>query len=353
MLFQRSSFLTRIVPLRAYCSFENHFVSSNFPSSETETSQKIVKVAFIGIPNSGKSTLINSLIGYNVCGVSRRTETTKEKLQAALTLEDTQIVFVDTPGIVKDSNLRKFKLGETFVTDAIKAVEEANVIGVIHDAASYFVKDYIDFKIIQVLNNLPKYKKAFLVLNKIDKIKQKRFLLDKISLLTSNKTNADSGSEYESESEKDLRPKGWPNFSRVFLISALNGDGVEEIVQYLREEAHSGHWEIPPDEITDSPPQKLIIELLKAHFLDLIPYAIPRFASFLIDHFEVGRLGDISCVARVKCLNSNHKKIFIKYKTDEGRILQVVAAKVEKDLSTILKVPVKIKIIVDYKTKDK
>ena len=98
--------LRKIVSLRAFCTSEN-YTPTDYLDNDLKPSKKIIKVAIIGIPNSGKSTLINGLIGYNVCGVSSKTETTREKLQAALTVDDTQIVFVDTPGIVKDSNMKK------------------------------------------------------------------------------------------------------------------------------------------------------------------------------------------------------------------------------------------------------
>lgn len=130
----------------------------------------------------------------------------------------------------------------------------------------------------------------------IDRVKKKKTLLEKIRLLSSNRRNCDSDVEGDSESEKDLRPRGWPNFSRIFLISALTGDGVEDIVTYLKDEAYSGDWVIPPDEVTNTPPQKLVVDLAKAHFLDLIPYSIPRSANYFVDHFEIGRLGEFRLI---------------------------------------------------------
>lgn len=103
MIFWKRA-IFKAVTLRAFCSSESTSILSH---PQPGNALKIIKVALIGIPNAGKSTLVNRLIGYNVCGVSKCTHTTKTKLQAALTLEDTQIIFVDTPGIVKDHEAEK------------------------------------------------------------------------------------------------------------------------------------------------------------------------------------------------------------------------------------------------------
>lgn len=93
------------------------------------------------------------------------------------------------------------------------------------------------------------------------------------------------------------------------------------------------------------------MQQLKAHFLELIPYSIPRFIKCSIDHFEIGRLGEISCAVNVKCLNANHKKFMVKWKVDNRRVLELAAKNVEADVSSILKVPVFIKIVVDSEKK--
>lgn len=104
MIFWKRAIL-KVASFRAFCTSEGSI--SLFSHHESKNALKIIKVALIGIPNAGKSTLVNRLIGYNVCGVSKATHTTKTKLQAALTLDETQIVFVDTPGIVKDHEAEK------------------------------------------------------------------------------------------------------------------------------------------------------------------------------------------------------------------------------------------------------
>lgn len=120
----------------------------------------------------------------------------------------------------------------------------------------------------------------------------------------------------------------------------------------MQHQAVPGLWEISPDQVTNTPAEKLIMEQLKAHFLELIPYSIPRFIKCSIDHFEIGRLGEISCAVNVKCLNENHKKFMIKWKVNNTRVLEVAAKNVEADVSGILKTPVSIKIIISSEKKN-
>ena len=98
------------------------------PVFQENPNQKLLKVCVLGIPNAGKSTLINQLTGSNPCPYSKKANTTRISGKAILTQGDTQIVFNDTPGVVKPSQIKKFKLESSFVFDPINSANSADVI---------------------------------------------------------------------------------------------------------------------------------------------------------------------------------------------------------------------------------
>lgn len=124
-------------------------------------------------------------------------------------MDDTQLVFIDTPGVVGRGDLKRYKLGDSFKKDAQNSMEEADVIGVIQDMTSPYARKSISQKIIDLLQLSKAETNSILILNKIDTLKHKKLLLEVVKNLTSKEV--------------------WPNFSDVFMISALTGDGVGDL----------------------------------------------------------------------------------------------------------------------------
>jgi ribosome biogenesis GTPase A len=110
-------------------SHQERLYAPQNPSSQ-ENKQSI-RVCVLGVPNAGKSTLVNQLVHANVCAHSHKTHTTRKSSRAILTKEDVQVVFSDTPGIVKPGDIKKFKLEDSLIQQPVESVKEADLILVV------------------------------------------------------------------------------------------------------------------------------------------------------------------------------------------------------------------------------
>ena len=206
--------------------------------------------AVIGAPNAGKSTLINALVGSKVAIVSPKVQTTRMPVRGIAMRGDAQIVFVDTPGIFKPRR----RLDRAMVNAAWAGAGDADAVVLIADAADLAAhpegpaaRD--THAIIEGLKD----RKAALVLNKIDGMKR----ADLLPL--AEKLNAEGA------------------FEQVFMISALNGDGVEDLASWVAGKMPEGPWLYPEDQAADIPSRLLAAEItreklyLRLH--DELPYA--------------------------------------------------------------------------------
>ena len=202
-------------------------------------------VAIIGSPNAGKSTLLNQMVGAKVAIVTHKVQTTRTRVTGIGLHENTQLVFIDTPGIFAP----KRRLDRAMVSAAWKGSEDAEQTVLMVDA-----KKGIDDNVERIVKGLSDAKrKAILVINKIDTVKR-----DSLLALV-QKLN-----------ESDL-------FEDTFLISALNGDGVEDLKAHLAGLAPEGPWMYPEDQISDVTMRLLAAEITREKvYLRLheeLPYA--------------------------------------------------------------------------------
>jgi GTP-binding protein Era len=208
--------------------------------------------AIIGAPNAGKSTLVNALVGSKVAIVSPKVQTTRMAVRGVAMLDETQIVFVDTPGIFKPRR----RLDRAMVNAAWAGAGDADAVVLLVDAAEltgnptgHAAND--THAIIESLktNNT----KAALALNKIDGMKR----TDLLPLM------------------QQLNTEGV--FEEVFLISALKGDGVADLSAWVAKRMPEGPWLYPADQAADIPSRTLAAEItrekiyLRLH--DELPYA--------------------------------------------------------------------------------
>ena len=202
-------------------------------------------VALLGAPNAGKSTLLNRLVGSKLAIVSPKVQTTRARLLGIVARGESQLVLVDTPGIFAP----KRRLERAMVNAAWEGAKEADIDVVLVDA-----ERGIDADTRRILDGLKTAgKRAILALNQIDKVKREALL-----------PMAGAISQ-----EHD--------FARVFMISGLNGDGVEDLLDYLAASVPEGPWLFPADEMTDAPLRLLAAEITREQiFLQLhqeLPYA--------------------------------------------------------------------------------
>lgn len=202
--------------------------------------------AIIGAPNAGKSTLLNQLVGAKVAIVTQKVQTTRTRVTGIGRHGNTQLVFIDTPGIFAPRR----RLDRAMVSAAWKGSEDAETTVLLVDA-----KKGIDEDVSRILQGLEAAgRSAVLVINKIDTVKR-----DSLLALA-----------------QSLNEKG--KFSDTFMISALSGDGVEDLKSYLAALAPEGPWMYPEDQISDITLRLLAAEITREKvYLRLheeLPYAI-------------------------------------------------------------------------------
>ncbi|RMB04426.1 GTPase Era [Eilatimonas milleporae] len=203
-------------------------------------------VALIGAPNAGKSTLLNALVGAKVAIVTHKVQTTRSRITGIAMEGDTQLVFIDTPGIFQPRR----RLDRAMVSAAWRGAEDAETVVLIVDARKGLTDD-----VSRIIDGLRAGGgKAILALNKIDTVKR-----DMLLALS-----------------QELFETGV--FSDVFMISALTGDGVADLKAHLAEMAPAGPFMYPEDQVADITMRMLAAEVtrekvyLRLH--DELPYAI-------------------------------------------------------------------------------
>ena len=202
--------------------------------------------AFIGAPNVGKSTLVNRIVGAKVSIVSSKVQTTRTRVLGITIRDQSQIIFIDTPGIFPP----KRRLDRAMVASAWGGASDADGIIFLVDA-----KRGIDSDTRIILNSLKKQNRTVILgINKIDLVK-KSILLNLAATLTENGT-----------------------FSDIFMLSAETGDGVDDLLNNLTELLPNGPWMYPEDQISDMPSRLLAAEITREKIYQQLhqelPYAV-------------------------------------------------------------------------------
>jgi GTPase len=212
-------------------------------------------VALVGRPNVGKSTLLNALIGQKIAITSPTAQTTRNRLQGILTLDQAQLILVDTPGIHKPHHL----LGEVLVKNAIGAIGSVDLVVWLVDSSVDFGRgDRFVAEVIQQTGT-----PVILGLNKTDQITDP----DQPSVQT-----------YLEFTE----PLGW----EAIKFSALTGDGIPELQQACSDRLPLGPYFFPPDQVTDQPERFIMGELIREQILLLTREEVPHSVAVTIDMVE-------------------------------------------------------------------
>lgn len=283
--------------------------SSDLP----EKKQKVIKVAIIGAPNAGKSSFINTFTSHRICPTSRKVHTTQTRSQTIHTKGNIQMVMFDTPGLTTIQENKKYDLGDSFLRECNDSITNSDMIAVIHDISNSYTRNVLHPTVLETLiahQTIP----SILILNKIDMIKTKRILLDLVRILTEGTLTCKQrryvpwkGREETFLNDmqrpvkyKNEKPAGWPYFSEVFMVSSLTGDGFKEINHHLTDQSLEKSWEFPDYQFTDKKPEDMIIENVRATFLDFLPEEVPYQLRYEIEYFEV-KEGQIYAHVNIHC----------------------------------------------------
>jgi GTP-binding protein Era len=212
-------------------------------------------VSFVGRPNVGKSTLLNAICGKKVSIVSDKPQTTRNRIRGVLTTAETQLIFVDTPGIHKAVSA----LGERVNATAIESTKDVDVVCLVIDATQTFgtgdkyVSSHIDMS------------KAVVILNKIDRAAPAKIL-------------------------KQLQALSALGAAEYFPISAKTGDGVTELTAYLASRMPEGDLLYPVDMVTETPDSVWIAELVREQLLENTHEELPYSIATRVTEYEPPRI---------------------------------------------------------------
>ncbi len=267
----------------------------------------MTKTAFImiaGKPNVGKSTLLNTLLGEKVAIVSRKPQTTRNRITGVLTKGENQYVFTDTPGLHKPKTL----LGEYMMKSVGNVADSSDIVLFVVEAGTELNPNE--------KAALDKYKAmgidVILVINKTDRANKVK-LAEQIAELSS-----------------------LYKFHAVIPISALNGDGVEYIFEELEPLlAESIHF-FPEDYITDQPERKIFAEIIREKILRLLDDEIPHGVAVSIEDFSEKK-GLLSVRAEIYCERESHKRIII---AKNGAMLKKIGSYAREDAEALFETKV-------------
>ncbi len=272
-------------------------------------------VSLIGRPNVGKSTLINCITGEKIAIISNKPQTTRNKIQAIITRDDFQVIFIDTPGIHNP----KSKLGNYMVKSAETTLNEVDIL-------LYLVEPYdkINDMDIEIIKKLSKVKTpVFLIINKIDTIEKSNILkiIDKYRQLF--------------------------DFKEIIPISAAKGKNTEELLNTVKNYLPEGPRFFPDDMVTDQPERQIVSELIREKALYLLQDEIPHGIAIEITAMkkrENKELVDID--ATLYCERESHKRIII---GKSGSMLKKIGTNARVDIERLLGSPINLQIWVKVK----
>ncbi|HLS07332.1 MAG TPA: GTPase Era [Bacillota bacterium] len=258
-------------------------------------------IAMIGRPNVGKSTFINKVIGQKVVITSDKPQTTRHKIQAVYNDEQSQIIFIDTPGIHKP----KHRLGEYMVKTAKSTLNEVDAIIFMIDAETGYGKG--DQFIIDQLEDIKR--PVYLVINKIDLVHPDE-LLPLIDLYNSK-----------------------ANFTEIIPISALEGNNVNHLLNILQDRLEAGPKYYPDDQVIDHPEQFIISEFIREKVLQLTREEIPHSITVVIENITKRSSNVVVVQASIVTERDSQKGIII---GKRGQMLKNIGQKARKDIERLL-----------------
>ncbi|EJV68215.1 GTPase Era [Bacillus mycoides] len=258
-------------------------------------------VSIIGRPNVGKSTFLNRIIGQKIAIMSDKPQTTRNKIQGVYTENDSQVVFIDTPGIHKP----KHKLGDFMVKMAQTTLKEVDIVLFMVNATEGFGRGE-EF----IIEKLQETKQpVFLVINKIDQVHPEQLL----ALID----------QYRKLHE----------FAEIVPISALDGNNVEALIGAIKKYLPEGPQYYPDNQVTDHPERFIIAELIREKVLHLTREEVPHSVAVVIDAIQKREGGAVYINATIVVERASQKGIII---GKQGKMLKEVGKRARFDIEALL-----------------
>lgn len=260
-------------------------------------------VSVIGRPNVGKSTLINQLLGERITIISSKPQTTRNSIRCIYTNDQSQIIFIDTPGIHKPLH----KLGEFMVTAATESLKAVDVVIAVIDASHEITSE--DMDIIEIARAVKS--PVILVLNKVDKIEK-----SKLEILLTKFSTQES------------------HFDCLIPASAKQGMNTELVLNEIIKRLPEGPMYFPEDITTDVSERFVVSEFIREKILELTSDEVPHGTAVEVESMrerEAGGIIDIE--ANIYCEKDSHKGIII---GKQGKMLKEIGSRARVDLENLL-----------------
>ena len=282
----------------------------NEPHQESALSdperQRCGFIAVIGAPNAGKSTLVNALVGAKVSIVSHKVQTTRVPVRGILNVGDSQLVFIDTPGLFAP----KKRLDTAMVEAAWGGARDADIVVLVIDAVRG-----IDEEVARILDRLKDIKlPRIAVLNKVDKLDDKAKLLALVGELQAR-----------------------IDFESMFMVSATEGDGLDALKQDLAARVPQGPWHYPADDLTDAPLRLLASEITREKIFHRLHDEVPYSSTVETTMWTERKDGSVRIEQTIFVAREGQKAIML---GKGGATIKQVSMDSRRELTEILERPV-------------
>lgn len=272
-------------------------------------------VGIVGRPNVGKSTILNALIGQKIAIISAKPQTTRSKILAIMSDEESQVVFLDTPGFHTPKN----KLGENMMKSVDSTISDVDFLLMVVEPKTDISPN--EFKIMEKIGDVP----CILVINKADTVKKEE-LLPVIAA-------------YSKEHD----------FKEIVFVSAKTGYRMDELKTIIKDNLSVGPMYYPEDMVTDQQERQIIAELIREKMLNLLDKEVPHGIAIEIVKMKTRKkdnetMYDIS--ANIYCEKNSHKGIII---GAGGKTLKQIGTMARRDAETMLSAKVFLELWVKVK----
>ncbi len=272
-------------------------------SDDTQTRAGFI--ALIGAPNAGKSTLLNALVGLKVSIVTHKVQTTRAIIRGIAMKDQSQMIFVDTPGIFKP----KRRLDRAMVNTAWGGAKDADLIAMLLDARKGIDEQAEDILMRLADIKLPK----IVILNKIDEMRRDTLLA-------------------LAQSVNDRIP-----FDQTFMVSALKGDGVDDLLTYFAAQAPVGPWLYPEDQASDLPMRMLASEITREKLFLRLHEEIPYISTVETEKWEERRDGSVRIEQTIFVERDSQKAIVL---GRNGSTIKTISQAARQEITEALERPV-------------